>query len=182
MQGSGSNQAEGLSAHLKKTGGFNYLVGSGGTTIDTFSFGDIVKTYSLLPSQYQNSSSWVIRPEVLNQLFEFGEDNPNPWFKFNEATASSPGSVGTLLGRPVYVSSRIAKTLDLTGLTANKSSAVILGDFTQYYLAEWGQLEVDTSTDFKFQEDKTCWRAKKHFGGKVAFSDAFVFLGYQAAS
>ncbi|MQA17308.1 MAG: phage major capsid protein [Pseudonocardiaceae bacterium] len=63
------------------------------------------------------------------------------------------GSVGTLLGRPVYLDATVADS------GANDAKAVLFGDFSRYFVRMVRGIRFERSDDFAFDQDLITFRA-----------------------
>jgi len=103
------------------------------TTDGSFSATDIRKVWSALPDRAKANATWVMSADVANDISAFGSSYGA------DSTVDLTGTVQTLKGRPVVISSYFP---DFTGATAAQN-VLVVGDFSSYVVADRVGLTVE---------------------------------------
>jgi HK97 family phage major capsid protein len=103
------------------------------TTDGSFSATDLRKVWSALPDRAKANATWVMSADVANDISAFGSSYGA------DSTVDLTGTVETLKGRPVVISSHFP---DFTGATAAQN-VLAVGDFRQFYIVDRVGLTVE---------------------------------------
>lgn len=103
------------------------------TTDGSFSATDLRKVWSALPDRAKANATWVMSADVANDISAFGSSYGA------DSTVDLTGTVDTLKGRPVVISSHFP---DFTGATAAQN-VLVVGDFRQFYIVDRVGLTVE---------------------------------------
>lgn len=137
---------------------------------------------------YQGSQIWCMHQSVYPYLIKLNDESGNTantgrlaWLPFDQGavgklpTQDGPWSVGTLFGRPVYLTEK----LPAVGSTAD----VMLIDLNSYVCGDRMELEIDVSPHVKFQNAQLMWRALARLDGQPYAASAITLAdGAQTVS
>lgn len=128
---------------------------------------DMINMDSALPAHFDQGAVWNINKPVWLTLRN--ERDNNNALLFKEFADVESGVPRAILGKPVVYSDN---------KTAAKGSKgdVVLGDWQHYYIGNRMGLRIDSSTHFKFQNNKTAVRVVGRLDGQAAQPKAFVIL------
>lgn len=136
-------------------------------TAGTVKWTDMINMDSALPAHFDQGAVWNLNKPVWLTLRN--ERDNNNALLFKEFADVESGVPRAILGKPVVYSD-------------NKTSAkgtkgdVVLGDWQHYYVGNRMGLRIDSSTHFKFQNNKTAVRVVGRLDGQAAQPKAFVVL------
>lgn len=121
------------------------------------------------------TTRWWMHPSVLVRLLGIKDINGRPIF-LTSVEAPSVGGLGSILGYPVVTSGVAPKTAGATLPIA------VYGDANGLAVALRRDLEFASSTEAKFINDQTIFRAKARVGCVVRNASAFEVLKFGAAN
>ena len=96
------------------------------TTDGAFAAVDVRKVWAALPDRAKANATWVMSADVANDISAFGSSYGA------DSTVDLSGTIDTLKGRPVVISSYFP---DFNGATAAQNMLVV-GDFSKYYIVD----------------------------------------------
>ena len=148
--------------------------------VNQFSFKDATGMLgALYAGLRQGNQIWVMHQSILPYLLRLNDESgstantgrlvflpSNQGAVGHPATPDGPWSCGELLGRPVYLSEKVA------GL--GSTGDVVLIDLYSYLIGDRMELEVDVSPHYKFANAQLTWRAIARLDGQPAFSGAIT--------
>ena len=180
LQGTGDadEQATGLATKFTNSG-FTQSVKVAGSEVNKFSVSDMIDLYHALRPEYRVNGTFVLTDAAVKNMYDFGNTNTNRYFIPAAQTGSAvPGQVGTFMGRPVVTTQYIADNLNISGVTANKASAAIFGDFDFYGVGDSIDNDIETDGSVGFDRYRTAVRGVKRFGGQILLDEAFAVMYY----
>lgn len=132
---------------------------------------EVLRLYDALPPQYRPNAVWIMNPSTMAAL-RLLKDQSGQYLLVTGLAGPTPT---TLLGRPVYLTSR------MPAIGAG-NKVVVFGDLTRCYTIVQRQgIEVQRSADRYFERDLTAFRAVERVDGKVVLPEAAVILQMASA-
>lgn len=136
-------------------------------TAGTVKWTDLINMDTQLPAHFDQNAVWNINKPVWLTLRN--ERDNNNALLFKEFADVESGVPRAILGKPVVYSD------NKTSAKGSKGD-VVLGDFQHYYIGNRMGLRIDSSTHFKFRNNKTAVRIVGRLDGQAAQPKAFVIL------
>jgi len=132
--GTGSSQPYGIFTRMNAT----LTAPAHVTTATAGSLGavDIRKAWAALPQRYRANASWVMSPTAMSQVRAFGNGNALSDFTVNLLADGTD----QLTGRPVITSDYAPA---FTGATATTTSIAVVGDFSNFVIAQRAGMEIE---------------------------------------
>jgi len=129
---------------------------------DTIVTQNILKMWARLPSMCQSNAVFVANNDTFPQLatltLDVGTGGVPVWMPA-QGLAGSPN--GTLMGRPLFLSEKMA--------TVGDQGDIGLADFKRYFVGEKGGLRTATSIHIRFDYDETAFRFVLRYDGQPAW-------------
>lgn len=129
---------------------------------------DMVNINDALPAHFDTNAIWTISKNVWSRLRN-ERDNTNAILLHEKYASVEAGVPTTILGKPVVFSDNKTSALGSKG-------DVVLGDWQHYYIGNRAGLRIDTSSHYKFRNNKTAVRVFGRLDGQAAQPKAFVIL------
>lgn len=132
-----------------------------GQAADTILYENIVKAYSRMMPSSINRAVWVAHidtfPQLATMALAVGTGGSAVWMGTNshDAVGSPPMSI---LGRPVIFTEKVP--------TVGDAGDINFVDFGYYLVGDRQSMQADTSTDYKFGNDKTAMRIIERVDGQ----------------
>jgi HK97 family phage major capsid protein len=126
--GTGSDQPWGIAAAVGGTANAQSTYAAG----SAFKVADVYSAFADLGPRYRDRASWVMNQTTLNSVRQFGTSNNYHAFSVD----LTPGGPMTLLGRPVSEASGLDSDVDAAGTALNVNNIAVLGDFSNYLIAD----------------------------------------------
>lgn len=128
---------------------------------------DMINMDSALPAHFDQGAVWNINKPIWLTLRN--ERDNNNALLFKEFADVESGVPRAILGKPVVYSD------NKTSAKGSKGD-VVLGDWQHYYIGNRMGLRIDSSTHFKFRNNKTAVRVVGRLDGQAAQPKAFIVL------
>lgn len=129
---------------------------------------DMVNINDALPAHFDAKAIWTISKNVWSRLRN-ERDNNNAILLHEKYASVEAGVPTSILGKDVVFSDNKTSALGFKG-------DVVLGDWQHYYIGNRMGLRIDSSTHFKFRNNKTAVRIVGRLDGQAAQPKAFVVL------
>ena len=136
-------------------------------TAGTVQWTDLINMDTQLPAHFDQNAVWNINKPIWLTLRN--ERDNNNALLFKEFADVESGVPRAILGKPVVYSD------NKTSAKGSKGD-VVLGDWQHYYIGNRMGLRIDSSTHFKFRNNKTAVRIVGRLDGQAAQPKSFVIL------
>lgn len=159
--GSGSYKFTGI---LNASGVNAVVMGSGDTTFDKVSYGDLVDVIHSINSRHVNGSAWFMSNSVLGVIMKIVDSNGRPIFNYNNRS---------ILGYPVHITAALPATSESS--QADKAF-IVFGNVRDGLLYGAEDYEVKTSSEAGFTANVTYLRVTQDTALYVANPTLFTVL------
>jgi len=128
-----------------------------GQAADTILIENIVKMYSRMLPASLNRAAWIVSPECIPQLYTLALSVGTGGAPVMLVNAVGAGPA-TMLGRPIIVTEK-------AGRLGNRGDISFV-DLAYYLVGDRQVMTADSSTDYRFGEDKTTFRIIQRVDGR----------------
>lgn len=141
------------------------VTAEGSQDADTIYLENILKMYSRMLPASLSRAVWIISPDCIPQLYTMGLTVGTGGAPVMLVNASAAGPA-TMLGRPIIVSEKAGRLGDRGDIS--------FVDLSYYLVGDRQVMTADSSTDYRFGEDKTTFRIIQRVDGRPWIQSAIT--------